>query len=65
MYCLLPKKKPLHLNVKAKLSLIDTHFGSIVHYGCESWGKHPASELEGIHLDFRKNSSFFSLKTIT
>lgn len=46
--------KPLQLNVNTKLSLFDTYIGSIVHYGCELWGQHPASELESIHLDFCK-----------
>lgn len=54
MYCLLSKMKPLQLNVNTKLSLFDTYIGSIVHYGCELWGQHPASELESIHLDFCK-----------
>ena len=42
------------LNVESKLSVFDTYVSSLLNYGCEVWGFHPAHDVERVHLDFCK-----------
>ena len=44
----------LKLNVNSKLSLFNTHVGSVANFVCKVWGLHPAKDIEKVYLDFCK-----------
>jgi hypothetical protein len=44
----------LSLNKETKLAVFDTYVLSVLLYGCEVWGFHPANDIEKVHMDFCK-----------
>ena len=44
----------LSLNMETKLHVFDTYVSSVLNYGCEVWGFHPAHDIEKVHMNFCK-----------
>ena len=44
----------LSLNMETKLHVFDTCVSSILNYGCEVWGFHPAHDIKKVHMNFCK-----------
>ena len=63
MYSLLSNTKKYYLNVFTNLSLFDTYVNSVLSYACEIWGRHPAPDIEKIHVKYCKR--LLSIKNST
>lgn len=56
LFLLRKNMRDLYLNTGSLSSVFDTYVGSVVSYGCEIWGFHPAPEIEKLHIEFCKQS---------